>query len=133
MEIKVAVTFLAEDTFEVTTSVPGVKIYVDKKKETGISAGPNPLELFLSSLGGCIGVYAKNYLTRHAIVFKRLNIAVNADLSEDNPLRLVRIKVRIDTDADLQDKTDVFLKFAHNCPVHNTILNTKEVEIQLAE
>jgi len=133
MEVKVSVALLAEDKFEVTTSVPGVKIYVDKKKDTGTPAGPNPLELFLSALGSCIGVYAKNYLVRHAIAFKKLKIQANAVLSEEHPIRLANIKALIDTDADLQGKKDVFLKFVHNCPVHNTILNTEGIEIQLAE
>ena len=131
MQVQVSTTFIGEDKFEVTTPVPGVKIYVDKKKETGVPAGQNPLELFLSALSGCIGVYAKNYLARHEITFKKLKIQASAELSEDHPIRLVNIKARIETDADLKDKKDVFLKFVHNCPVHNTVLNTKEVDIQL--
>lgn len=130
MQQQVTVVFQKQDVFEVQAA-SGTALRVDKKKEGTVPAGPNPLELMLSALGSCIGVYAKNYLTRHEVGFKILSIAVTADLSEDAPMRLVNIKAVVTTDADLKGKKDVFMKFIHNCPVHNTLLNTKEVDIRL--
>jgi len=130
MASQVTITFQVEDRFQVQAG-SGTSFFVDKKHENQVPAGPNPLEVMLSSLGACIGVYAKNYLTRHAIAFKSLSISVSADLSEDPPARLVNIKALVKTDANLEGKKDVFMKFIHNCPVHNTLLNTKEVAITL--
>jgi uncharacterized OsmC-like protein len=131
METKVEIAFLKEDIFQIKTEASGATLYVDKKKENDQALGPNPLELFLSALAGCIAVYAKRYLDMHAIKYSKINIKANANFSQSSPVRLADIKVEVHTDADLGDKREVFLRFIHNCPVHNTILHTKEVDIEL--
>ncbi|MDP2922470.1 MAG: OsmC family protein [Candidatus Omnitrophota bacterium] len=131
METKIEVVFLKEDIFQVKTQDSKAELFIDKAKEGYNPAGPNPLELFLSSLGACIGVYAKRYLSMHSVEFKQLNIEVKADFSQDSPARLVNIKALVHTDANLGDKRDVFLRFISNCPIHNTIKHTKEIEINI--
>lgn len=130
-EIRVSVKHLGDDVFEVDAPASAVKLYIDKRTENHSAQGPNPLEMFLSSVGGCVGVYAKRYLARHEIPFKQLNIYLRAKLSQEPPLRLSKISVQVETDARLANKKDVFEKFIRNCPVHNTLLHTKEVSIQL--
>jgi uncharacterized OsmC-like protein len=68
----------------------------------------------------------------HAIEFKELEIKAMAEFSQSSPARLVNIKVELHTDADLKDKREVFLRFIHNCPIHNTIVHTKEININIA-
>ena len=130
--IKVEVNFLEKDKFEVLADTTGVKFCIDKKHDEYDSCGPNPLEVFLSSLGSCIGVFAKMYLMRHSIVFKELRMEVNAELAHDRPMRLINIKVRVHTDAALEGKREPFMKFIEACPIHSTIINTDKVEIELA-
>lgn len=132
MQVEAQVNFLENDKFQAKGSLSQVPVYIDKNKETESACGSNPLELFLSALGGCVGVYAKRYLSRHNIAFSKLDISVVAELAQNPPMRLANIKVNVDTDANLEDKKDVFLRFIKNCPVHNTLLNTKEVDIKLA-
>jgi len=67
-------------------------------------------------LAGCIGIYAKNYLIRHQIEFNELKINADAELSQDAPIRLVNIKVRVSTDVDLGDSREVFLHFIKKLP-----------------
>jgi uncharacterized OsmC-like protein len=131
MEVKVNITFLENDAFQIKLPGSQVKIYVDKAKENYSPLGPNPLELFLSSLAGCIGVYAKRYLVMHAVEFKELTIDIKAEFSQEHPARLVNIKAQVHTDADLGDKQEVFLRFIRNCPIHNTILHSKEIDIEI--
>ncbi|MEI8349540.1 MAG: OsmC family protein [Candidatus Omnitrophota bacterium] len=131
MDIAVKVQAAAEDKFTIECS-SGAKLRVDKSKEGSIPEGPNPLELFLSSLAACVGVYAKRYLTTHAISFNELTINAHALFSQDSPNRLVNIQVRVHTDAKLDDKKEVFLRFIRGCPVHNTVIHTKEVDINIA-
>ncbi len=131
METRAEIKFIQEDKFQIRTSPSEATLLIDKMKEAYLSQGPNPLELFLSALGGCIGVYAKMYLLRHQIAFKELNIEVAAQLSKVSPIKLINFKVNVDTDAQLGDKKDIFLRFIKNCPVHNTILNTQEIDISL--
>ncbi|MFH1767763.1 MAG: OsmC family protein [Candidatus Omnitrophota bacterium] len=131
MQVRADIRFAGDDLFEVKTTPTEVAFHIDKKKENKVALGPNSLELFISSLGGCLGVYAERYLRRHEIEFKILKISVDAELSSDTPTRLVNIKINLFTDAQLRDKKDVFLRFIKNCPVHNTVLHTKEVNIVL--
>lgn len=131
METRIEVKFIQEDKFQIKTSPSETTLLIDKPKEGYLPQGPNPLELFLSALGGCIGVYAKMYLLRHQIIFKELNIKVAAELSKESPIQLINLRVNVYTDAQLGEKRDIFLRFIKNCPVHNTILNTKEIDISL--
>ncbi|MDD5195625.1 MAG: OsmC family protein [Candidatus Omnitrophica bacterium] len=131
METKVELKFKGDDKFEINAFTNDVKIHVDKKKEGSPATGANPLELFLSSLAACVGVYALRYLTTHAVEFRELKIEAKADFSKDTPSRLVNIKVNVHTDANLTDKQEVFMHFIRNCPIHNTVVHTKEVEINL--
>ncbi len=94
-------------------------------------SGSNPLEALLSALGGCIGVYAKKYLERHAISFTKLEVGVSGEFTAESPARIINIEAKVDTDAQLGDRQEVFLRFIHNCPIHNTLLNTNKIEIDL--
>lgn len=131
MPINVEVDFLKEDKFQIKALNSRSSFFIDKNKEGSASCGPNPLEIFLASLAGCIGVYSKNYLSRHAIGFKRLKIMAEAQFTTESPACLKDIVVKVDTDAQLADKKDVFLRFISNCPVHNTLLQAKEAKINL--
>ena len=104
---------------------------VDRSAPDYKSQGPNPLEVFLSALGSCIGVFAKKYLSRHDIGFKELKIEAKAEFTTNPPTRLTNIGVKVSTDADLGSNREVFLRFIKNCPVHNTILHTDQINIEL--
>ncbi len=131
MEVTSKLNFIDQDLFKAKLGFSDVDLYIDKPREGYSLKGVNPLEMFLTSVGGCVGVYAKRYLTRHNIRFNKLDILVSANLSKELPMRLADIKVEVDTDADIGDKKEVFERFIHNCPVHNTLLHTKEVNIKL--
>ncbi len=131
MAIRVEIKAEEKDKFLANFSSSDTKIYVDLNKEK--ASGPNPLELFLSSLASCVCVYAKKYLTQHSIAFKELKVEANAELSKDFPTRLVNIKIKAHTDAMLDaTEKEVFLRFMKNCPIHNTLIHTENIEIDLA-
>lgn len=131
MNQRAEVKFLEKDKFEIKTYPSEVQIYADKKEADSTPAGPNPLELFLSSLASCIGVFAKRYLERHKIEFKDLRIEAQAEFTTEAPMRLIKIEAKVYTDADLGDKEAVFLRFIEGCPIHNTILHTDNIDLQL--
>ncbi|UCC95246.1 MAG: OsmC family protein [Candidatus Omnitrophota bacterium] len=130
METRVKVEFLEGDRFEAITYPSELKLYVDKEKDDYSPQGPNPLELFLTAFSGCIGVYAKRYLNRHSIEFTKLTVSAKGELSSEAPIRLINIEIEVYTNAQFQpEEKDIFLKFIENCPIHNTILHTKNVNI----
>jgi putative redox protein len=130
MQVKVKVISTNDDAF----------VIVDALSQAGASPkgqhfinlkNPNPLETFLASVAVCAGVHTKRYLKKHNVSFSKLDISVSANLCRELPMRLKDINVEVDTDAEVGDKRDEFDSFIHNCPVHNTLLHTKEVNITL--
>jgi len=110
-----------------------IKAEVKFSKSAGYKpSGTNPLEALLSSLGGCICIYANKYLERHTIPFTKLEVEVTGEFTTESPARIINIKAKVDTDAQLGDNQEVFLRFIHNCPIHNTLLNTNKIEIDLS-
>jgi uncharacterized OsmC-like protein len=133
MDIKVEVDSKQSGKFIVNCLSSGKTFNVDVNKETALLEGPNPLEVFLGAVASCVGVYAEKYLIQHSIEFKNLKIEATAGFSNEPPSRLVDIKLKAYTDAKLdKNAKEVFLRFMKNCPVHNTIINTKEVDISIA-
>lgn len=130
MGVTVEVKFLEGDKFEVKTLHSEQTIYIDKKSENYTPQGPNPVELFLASLAGCVGIYSKRYLDNAQIKYQNLKISCKASFRE-NPLMLDNINLEIKTDAKLGDRSASFLRFVKNCPIHNTIVNTQEIEIRM--
>ena len=118
------------DTFEIIDSRLETAV-VGKKRQFIDLKNSNSLEIFLTSVGICAGAHAKRYLKRHNIFFSKLNISINAHLSRELPMSLKDINVDIDTDADTGDQKEAFERFIHGCPVHNTLLHTKEINITL--
>ena len=108
-----------------------IEIRTIVSKESYKPSGSNPLEALLSALGGCIGIYANKYLERHAISFTKLEVGVRGEFTTESPARIINIKARVSTDAQLGDNQEVFLRFIRNCPVHNTLLNASNIEIGL--
>lgn len=131
MQVKAISNYQQEDRFEITGYPSESKLNIDKEKDNYQPIGPNPLELLLSSLSGCISVYAKKYLTKHKIEFKNLSVTSTAKLSQDSPLHLVDFNTEVETDADLGKKSQIFLKFIKSCPIHNTITKKGNINISL--
>ncbi len=127
----ITVEFKKDNIFELQFSSFPDNFYIDRDRPDYTPLGPNPVELFLSSLGGCIGVYAKRYLQRHDISFKKLEIEVSADISSTPPIRIENIEVVLATDADLKEKREIFLRFVKNCPIHNTLATSTYVDLKL--
>ncbi len=132
MEIKVNIQSKHNGKFAVNCASSNKTFNVDVSKDTSLLEGPNPLEVFLSALGSCISVYAEKYLTQHSIEFKNLKAEATAEFSTESPSRLINIKVKVSTDAKLnKEAKEIFFRFMKNCPVHNTIIYTKEIDISV--
>ena len=131
MQIKVNVEHKEKHLFCVNLENSQSSFYIDKKEEGYTPKGGNSLEVFLSALAGCIGVYANNYISRHNISCSYLKVDAKADFITASPARLENIVVEVDTDAQIGDKKEVFMRFMHNCPIHNTILHAGHVDIKL--
>lgn len=105
---------------------------IDQPKDKGGSdSGMSPLEVFLSSLGSCVAVYAKRYCQDTNIDATDLTVEVDSELSQDRPFRFKDIKIKILLSQDVGTRKESLLKFAKNCPIHNTIAGQPNIEISL--
>jgi uncharacterized OsmC-like protein len=61
-------------------------------------------------------------------------VDVEADLVSDKGYRFKDIRVSIDLDGTVIDdiKKQSLLQFVKNCPVHNTLRDTPEIDIKIA-
>ena len=131
MALGVEIKYLEGKKFEVRSLKSGVKVCIDSPRQGYIPEGLSSSELFLASIGGCIMYYAHTYLTHTNIDFKKLEVMVSGEWQKIPILTIKDIKVKISTDAQLDQRKESFLRFVHNCPVHNTIINTRHIDIGL--
>ena len=128
----VEVRFLEGEKLSVTAVDSGTQFFIDKAADGHAASGPNPLEVFLASLGGCMSVYGRRYLDRHSIHFKNFTVKMSADFCQDPPARLINIKAVVTTDAMLSQHKGAFLNFMEACPVHHTVAKAEAVSVVLA-
>lgn len=95
--------------------------------------GITPPDTLLASLGSCIGVYLRKYAEGTKLGLKGFTITVNADFSEDKPIRFKDINVSIDLKGIkiTEMQKNGLLAFIKNCPVHNTLRGNPNVIINI--
>jgi putative redox protein len=96
--------------------------------------GMMPPEVFLASLGSCIGVYLRKYAEGAKLNLSEFSISVDADLSKNEPVCFRKIELKIDLKgAQLDDRRlKAIHEFVKNCPIHNTIKSNPEIEIKIS-
>lgn len=101
-------------------------------EEDGEDTGMTPVELFVSSLGCCIGVYAKMFCERHKIPYEGMKIDLEWKMAR-NPSRVSEFKatIRLEKDVD-PDLAQGILRMVKHCTVHNTIRDPPEIEISVS-
>jgi putative redox protein len=103
------------------------------KEQGGANTAPTPPEVFISSLGACIGVYVVGYCERHNIPHEGLDIKLLWEKA-DNPARIDKIEVQINFPQSIPaDKKPVILKVANSCLVHNTLMNHPEITVIITD
>jgi len=95
--------------------------------------GITPPDALLASLGTCVGVYVRKYAEGAKLTLPEFNISVDADFSKETPVCFRKINVNVDLKGTQLDdrRIKAMHEFIKNCPVHNTIKNNPEVEINI--
>lgn len=109
----------------------------------GTNEGPNPLEVFLASLGSCICAIGRIISNQKRLRIKSIKVDVEGDIDKDFLMGLtdqgrsgfteIRSFVDIDADMTTQEKEDFIQEIAKRCPVADNILNISSVIPQLAK
>ncbi len=111
----------------------GHKIVSDQPiEEEGEDTGMTPVELFVSSLGCCIGVYAKIFCDRHKILSENMKIDLEWQMAK-NPSRIDEVKARIDLKQDVNsDLEQAIIRMVKHCTVHNTLMNPPKIKVSIS-
>ena len=97
----------------------------------GTDLGMTPPELYLASLGACIGVYAGSYCRNHSLKYEGMVIRITSEIVED-PRRMGKLHARITLPEPVPEKLlPGLLATAKRCLIHNTIGLPPEVVIEL--
>jgi putative redox protein len=97
----------------------------------GSDRGPTPPELFIASLGSCVGAFVVNYCGKSGVDTKDMTVDVTFDKVED-PTRLVNLKIEVNlSNGDCEKREKAILRVAEHCPVHETIATLESIEINV--
>lgn len=97
----------------------------------GSDRGPTPPELFVASLGSCVGAFIAQYCGRAGIDARDMTVDVSFDKA-DEPVRLVNLKVRVELPhGQCADRQAAMRRVAEHCPVHATITSMADLDFEV--
>ncbi len=95
----------------------------------GSDRGPTPPQVFIASLGSCIGAFVANYCNNVGIDTTDLSVDVSFEKVED-PTRLTNVKVEVNVpNGKIKGREKALLRVAGHCPVHETICTLDNVDV----
>lgn len=103
----------------------------DAVERGGTDQGPNPPEMFLASMAGCLNIQINRLAKERGITLKNIRLSIDADFDrrgvtwgEDVPLPfpLVRIAVTGKSDASKNKLTVLRHDILRHCPVSRVLL-----------
>jgi len=114
--------------------VRGHKVTIDlPPSQKGTDAGPTPPELFIASLGSCIGVYVVGYLQAQRLPCDGVSVRMSWEEGK-SPARIARISAEIKLpEGATPEHARMALKAAEMCKIHNTLKQKPEVRVSIAE
>lgn len=112
----------------------GHQITIDQPAaDGGFDEGMTPVEIFVSSLGACIGVYVVSFCERHQIPTEDLKIQLSWEKAPNPPVRLGSIKAQVSVPAEVSpEMLQTIHRVAESCLIHNTLMNTPDVQIEVS-
>ncbi len=99
----------------------------------GSDRGPTPPQLFIASLGSCIGAFVANYCQQVGVDAEDLSVDITFD-KVGPPTRLVNLQVQINLPhGECKNREKALLRVAEHCPVHETIATLENIEFKLVD
>jgi len=110
----------------------GHEVVTDQQeKEGGMDTAMTPAELFVASLGNCIGVFAVRFCKRHNLPTEGMKILLDWTYAKD-PVRIGSIKAELHYPHNIPEaEKKGLLRMAEACFVHETILHKPEIVVEL--
>jgi uncharacterized OsmC-like protein len=97
----------------------------------GSDRGPMPPQLFIASLGSCIGAFVAQYCEKNGIDDTGMAVEMTFEKAAD-PTRLVNLKAAVKLpNGDCGKRIKAIERVAEHCPVHSTINTMEGLEITI--
>ena len=108
-------------------------VIIDQPQTSGgEDRGLTPPELFIDSLGSCIGVYVLGFCKNTGLNPDGMKIILDWEKGADKPARIQKISAKIELpNADPGPRRQALLKVAEACLIHETIKHQPEITIEL--
>lgn len=128
----ITTTYLGEMQFE--SQLGDHKILINGPDEWGgKNLGPAPPQLFMASIGSCVGVLVTHFCDTHDLDASGLSVVVEYDVA-DHPIHFNNIRVTVNLPHAHCDDACTKKALAHvaeHCPVHETIVASEEITFNI--
>ena len=115
-----------------TADIRGKRVEIDEpEKLGGTDMGPNPVELLLSSLGGCLTVVITTFSDQFGVQLRDLRIRVEGDIDPDGFMGknssvrpgVLEIRYHVDIDSPSpKERVDELMRHVEKvCPIKDTL------------
>ncbi|AKU25224.1 OsmC family protein [Anoxybacillus geothermalis] len=119
--------------------INGKQVIIDEPPALGgTDQGPNPVELVLAALGGCINVLVSLFASHHGVELKGVQVHVEGDLDPDGFMEKadvrpgfleIRYHIDIDSPSDPKNVQALIEHVERVCPVKDTLRGVPTVPI----
>jgi uncharacterized OsmC-like protein len=111
----------------------GLTVITDQRPPAGTGEGMEPVELLGAAFGGCVAVYAIDYLRRNGLPTEGFRVDVEWT-GAAHPRRIAAFDLKVRLPGSLDDRQRASLgRIVRGCTVHNTFLQPPEIAIELVE
>jgi putative redox protein len=101
-------------------------------EEDGQDTGMTPVEMFISSIGCCMGVYAKMFCDRHKISMEGMSIYLTWNVAK-KPSRVGDLQVKIMFKKNIAPELQQGItRMVKHCTVHNTLNNPPKIDVDIS-
>ncbi len=115
---------------------------IDQPKQAGgTDLGPNPLEIFLSSLASCVCAVGRIISNQRKLGVRAINVQLEGDIdkgfllgmTEEGRAGFEEFRMKVDIDADMTDeeKMNFVNDIAKRCPVADNIKELSVVKVDV--
>jgi putative redox protein len=115
---------------KVNAKVKGYTIKTDRPVDDGgEGSAPAPFDLFLASIGTCVGVYIKGFCDQRGIPAENIKISQKIIVNPETHL-VGKISLDIKLPSDFPEKyKDAMINVANLCTVKKHLMNPPEIEV----
>lgn len=117
---------------------------IDQPKSAGgTDEGPNPLEVFLSALPGCLCALGRIVAMQRGIELRGMEVLVEGDINKgflmgqtkEGKAGFIEIRtcVRIDADMSEEEKNEFLHEIDSRCPISDNMANKSTLEVEICD